>query len=206
MVSNGEYTPAPQTEHQRRVEARIKELADAYGRKLGMDRRQFLKTSCGMAAAFLAMNQVFGPIFTVTEAEAAEPERAQARSDALKDQFIFDVQTHFVRDNFEKEGLLSLGKFASEHWNPTMLKDVGLTLQRYKFQNYVKEIFLDSETKIALLSSSPSDDPAWELLSNDQMAAARTSINQAAGSRRLLCHSVITPGKSVMFQISSFPV
>jgi len=80
-----------------------------------MDRRQFLKTSCGMAAAFLAMNQVFGPIFDVTEAEAAEPERAHARSDALKDQFIFDVQTHFVRDNFEKEGLLSLGKFASEH-------------------------------------------------------------------------------------------
>jgi uncharacterized protein len=195
IVSNGEYTPAPQTEQQRRVEARFKELADTYGHRLGMDRRQFLKTSCGMAAAFLAMNQVFGPIFDVTEAEAAEPERAHARSDALKDQFIFDVQTHFVRDNFEKEGLLSLGKFASEHWNPTMLKDVGLTLQRYKFQNYVKEIFLDSDTKVALLSSSPSDDPAWELLSNDQMAAARTSINQAAGSRRLLCHSVITPGK-----------
>jgi hypothetical protein len=51
--SNGEYLPTPQTELQCRVEHEIGELADAYGRRLGMDRRQFLKTSCGMAAAFL---------------------------------------------------------------------------------------------------------------------------------------------------------
>jgi len=195
IVSNGEYNPAPQTENQRRVEARIQELADTYGRRLGMDRRQFLKTSSGMAAAFLAMNQVFGPIFNVAEAEAAEPDKADARSRALKQQFIFDDQTHFVRDDFDQEGLLNLGKYASERWNPAMVKDVGLTLQRYKFQNYAKEIFLDSDTKVALLSGAPFDDPTWDLLSNDQIAAARTSINKVAGSRRLFCHSVITPGK-----------
>lgn len=195
IVSNGEYNPAPQTENQRRVESHLKELADCYGRRLGIDRRQFLKTSCGMAAAFLAMNQVFGPIFRVVEAEAAEPDMAEARRQSLKEQFIFDAQTHFVRDDFAQEGLLNLGKFASEHWNPAMLKDTGLTLQRYKFQNYLKEIFLDSDTKVALLSGAPFDDPTWELLSNDQMAAARASINKVADSRRLLCHAVITPGK-----------
>jgi len=35
---------------QKQVEARIKELADTYGKKLGMDRRRFLQTASGMAA------------------------------------------------------------------------------------------------------------------------------------------------------------
>ena len=39
MISNGEFTPLPQSEQQRKVEARIKELASRYGRKLGMSRR-----------------------------------------------------------------------------------------------------------------------------------------------------------------------
>src|SRR6266481_4631442 len=69
MVSNGEFNPLPQTERQRQVEARIKDLADTAGRRLGMDRRRFLMTSCGMAAAFVALNDVFGPLFAVSPAE-----------------------------------------------------------------------------------------------------------------------------------------
>jgi len=42
MVSNGEYMPVPQTRKQQQVEARIKELADAASKKLGMSRRKFL--------------------------------------------------------------------------------------------------------------------------------------------------------------------
>ena len=60
MVSNGEYMPYPQTERQKRVEARISELADQTCQDLGLSRRRFLATSGGMAAAFLAMNDVFG--------------------------------------------------------------------------------------------------------------------------------------------------
>src|SRR2546426_336901 len=63
IVSNGEFNPLPQTREQQRVEARIKELADDLGRRHGMDRRQFLASSAGMAAAFLAMNDVVGPPF-----------------------------------------------------------------------------------------------------------------------------------------------
>jgi hypothetical protein len=66
-------------------------------------------------------------------------------------------------------------------------------LARYKFENYVKEIFVDSDTKVALLSGAPFDDPSWDLLTNDQIASARHSINKFAGSRRLLGHSVFTP-------------
>src|SRR5690242_5840681 len=74
IVSNGEFNPLPQTAEQRRVEARLKDLADGAAKRLGMDRRQFLRTASGMAAAFVAMNDVFGPIFAVDRAEAAEPE------------------------------------------------------------------------------------------------------------------------------------
>jgi hypothetical protein len=195
IVSNGEFNPLPQTRRQRQVEERLKALADDVAPKLGLDRRQFLRTSCGMAAAFLAMNEVFGPVFKVGAAEAAEPEAAAARAGALSHQFIFDDQVHFVRDDFQAEGLLGLAKYAAEHWNPDMLKGGEITLQRYKFENFVKEIFFDSDTKVALLSGAPFDDPSWWLLTNDQMNRARQVVNRLAGSTRLLCHSVITPSQ-----------
>src|SRR5438876_6904677 len=89
MISNGEYMPVPQTEPQKRVEARIEELADAASRKLGIDRRQFLRGSGGMAAALLAMNEVFGRFFKVSLTEVFEP-AAYAAAAAPKDLFVFD--------------------------------------------------------------------------------------------------------------------
>src|SRR3989449_4043770 len=87
-----------------------------------MNRRQFLASSAGMAAAFLAMNEVFGPIFDVSRAEAADPGVAAQRAGMLSGQFIFDVQTHFVRDDFKQDGLLGLAQYAKQHWNPSCLK------------------------------------------------------------------------------------
>src|SRR5262249_18724417 len=49
IVSNGEFNPLPETRRQRQFEERLKDLAEAHARKLGMDRRHFLRTSCGMA-------------------------------------------------------------------------------------------------------------------------------------------------------------
>ena len=117
MVSNGEFTPLPQTPQQKQVEGRLTELADKYAPKQGLDRRSFLRSACGMAAAFVAMNEVFGPVFDVSEAEAANRDMTLARASGLSHQFILDDQTHFVHDNFKQEGLLGLGKFASENWN-----------------------------------------------------------------------------------------
>src|SRR5437870_13054631 len=97
VVSNGEYNPLPQTREQRRVEARIKELADDLGPRHGLSRRAFLASSAGMAAAFLAMNDVFGPVFDVSRAEARQPGLASQRARALGRQFTVDVQTRFVR-------------------------------------------------------------------------------------------------------------
>jgi predicted TIM-barrel fold metal-dependent hydrolase len=194
IVSNGEYLPPRQSARQKKVEARINELADANARRLGLNRRQFFRTSCGMAAAFVAMNEIYGNVFQVTPAEAREPELAQARAKGLAGQFIFDVQTHFVRDDFDHKELLDLAKYAHEHWNPK-LENVS-SLSRFKFQNFVKEIYYDSDTSLALLSGAPFDDPTWWFLSNEQIVKARELINDFAGSRRLLAHTVITPGQA----------
>src|SRR5881227_3359697 len=150
VVSNGEYNPLPQTAEQRRVEARITQLADELSPRHGLSRRSFLASSAGMAAAFLAMNEVFGKVFDVAPAEAAEPGVAVARAEAMASQFIVDVQTHFVRDDFKQDGLLGLAQYAKQHWNPAIAKENDL--YRYKFENYVKEVFVDSDTKVALLS------------------------------------------------------
>src|SRR5438045_554178 len=73
VVSNGEYNPLPQTRDQQHVEARVNALADELAPRHGMNRRRFLASSAGMAAAFLAMNEVFGRVFDVSRAEAAAP-------------------------------------------------------------------------------------------------------------------------------------
>ena len=194
MVSNGEFNPLPQTERQRQFEARLKELAGRTAKKLGASRRDFLRTSCGMATAFVALNDIFGKVFEVAPAEAAEPEAAAARAKSLSGQFILDDQVHFVKDDYAVKDILGLAKYADQYWNPGFTKDsYGMSLDRYKFDNFLKEVYLDSDTKIALLSGAPFDNPAEWFLTNDQIKQAAETVNSIAGSKRLLFHSVITP-------------
>jgi predicted TIM-barrel fold metal-dependent hydrolase len=98
MVSNGEYMPAAQTRKQMQVEARIAELTESASRKLGISRRRFLRTTGGMAASLIAMNEVFGRFFDVHPVEMFEP-AAYAQSAAPSDLFVFDDQLHMVRGN-----------------------------------------------------------------------------------------------------------
>ena len=131
--------------------------------------------------------------FRSTPPKHITPELIQARAQSLAGQFVFDVQTHFVRDDFDHKELLGLNDFAAEHWNPKIKDQTPPGLARFKFLNYVKEIYYDSDTQLALLSGAPFDDPSWWLLSNEQIVKARDMVNDFAGSRRLLAHTVITP-------------
>ncbi len=193
MVSNGEYNPLPQTEKQKKVEFLIKEMADKEAKRHNMNRREFLATSSGMATAFIAMNQVYGNMFEVNESEAKNLDAAGDRKAKYKGQFIFDDQTHFIRDDFKEEGLLGLTKWAEGAKVNPNIGNIPTTLARYKMDNYLKEIFLDSDTSVALLSGAPFDDPNWWLLSNDAIQNACRAVNKMAGSVRMLGHSVITP-------------
>jgi predicted TIM-barrel fold metal-dependent hydrolase len=195
VVSSDEYYPDPQTAQQREVEARMLAMADDLGKKQGLDRRQFFQTAAGMAAAYVAMNEVYGPIFAATKAEAATPAMAQERADALKDQFIMDMHTHFLRDDTRIMNFVAMRTAVGKAgWNK-QLADKPQTIEDLKFGNYVKEMFLDSDTKIALISSAPSDIPQDWFLTNEQMADARAKVNKEAGYRRLFCHMIFTPGQ-----------
>ncbi len=83
IVSSDEYTPPPQSERQKQVEARLLDMADTLGRKQGLDRRKFCQSAAGMAAGFVALNETFGTVFDASRAEAATPAMAQERANGL---------------------------------------------------------------------------------------------------------------------------
>src|SRR5881628_1124904 len=87
IVSNGEWMPMAQTQEQQRVEARTKELADGAAKKLGMSRRKFLASTGGMAAAFLAMNEVYGRFFNISP-DAMFESQAFAQGGPPSDLFV----------------------------------------------------------------------------------------------------------------------
>jgi predicted TIM-barrel fold metal-dependent hydrolase len=194
-VSSDEFMPAPQTRNQRRVEARIKELGGQLARKQGMSRRHFLTTASGMAAAFVAMNEVYGPLYGVSRAEAADRELAAERASSLQGQFIMDCHTHFLRDDTRiMTFVLQRQAVGKAGWNPA-LAGKEQTIEDLKFANYYKEVFLDSDTKVALISGAPSDIVQDWFLTNEMKAEARARVNKEAGSRRMLSHAIFTPGQ-----------
>jgi len=195
IVSSDEYFPTPQTKAQREVEARLTTMGDALAKKRGLSRRAFFTTTAGMAAAFIAMNEVYGTFFDVSRAEAQDKDAADARAKALAGQFIMDTHTHFLRDDTRHTGFVrqreAVGK---QGWNPK-LAGKPQTLDDLKFDNYVKEIYLDSDTKVALISGAPSDIPQDWFLTNEMAMDARKKLNDRFGGRRSMAHAIFTPGQ-----------
>ena len=195
VVSSDEYYPYPQTEKQRELQARLLDLADGLAKKQGISRRRFFQTAAGMAASYVAMNETFGNFFDVTRAEAATPAMADERADSLKDQFIMDMHTHFLRDDTRIKNFVAMrAAVGKAGWNKE-LAGKEQTIDDLKYDNYFKEIFLDSDTKIALISSSPSDIEQDWFLTNEQMVAARDKVNNKLNGRRLFSHAIFTPGQ-----------
>ncbi len=193
VISNGEFLPAPQGELQKKFEARLTERAGILAKKRGLPRRVFLRTASGMAAAFLAMNDVYGPIFRVSEAEAADAELGDEHAGQLSSQFVFDVHTHFLKDDTRLQYFVDLRTDTGKRgYNPALEKH-RQTFEDVKFPTYVKEIFLDSDTKIAVISAAPPRiSPDDWLLTNDADAAMRCDrVNKAL------------PGRAVCWDISS---
>ena len=174
VVSNGEYMPQPQSEMQKRVETRIEELAVSTSKKLGISRRQFLMGSGGMAASFLAMNEVFGRYFKVTQAEMVEP-TAFAANGIPSNLFVFDDQLHVVRESremgsalravaqgpttpghsanpFNPDGLRDEGGEPWRPWNPAL---IGMDFEPEMFHlvQFIKDVYLDSQVTVGLLSN-----------------------------------------------------
>ncbi|HEV8676747.1 MAG TPA: amidohydrolase family protein [Methylomirabilota bacterium] len=202
LVSNEEFPPLPQTPAQQAVEHRILAEAGRLAPRLGLSRREFLRSSGGMAVSLLAMNTVFGRFFDVLPVEAADPAAFQARTG--NPFFIFDLQLHYVSAGYDphdaearrpggitKQGLLGLRR-GSRRLNPKLASDRG-TMADLSWENFVKEVFFDSETAIGLISTPPGPYPQDAVVPPTEMTHIRDEINRITQSRRMLAHGLITP-------------
>ena len=198
FVSSDEYMPAPQTAQQREFEVRIKEMGSELAKRHNMTRRSFFKTAGGMAAAFVAMNEVHAkgsaPIYQIEKSEHLNLDVAQARADSLKNQFVMDMHTHFLREGTPIRAFVAQREAVGKAgWNPTLVGKPQ-TIDDLMFPNYFKEIFLDSDTKVACISGSYSEDPKFSFLTNEMKFDAREKINREAGTKRMFSHAIFTPG------------
>jgi uncharacterized protein len=180
-VSNGEYVPFAQTAAQREVEARVAAIADEASGRLGLSRRHFLSGAGGMAASFLAMNEVFGHFFDASSHELVEPAAAAERAPP-PDLFVFDDQLHMVRDSQGAAGMplraaaqgagsaSAAAGFKANPFNPEGFPDeLGNpwsawtdALQQtpnvgtdFTLTSLVKDVYLDSNVTVGVLSNAP---------------------------------------------------
>ena len=204
FISNGEFWPIPQTDKQRTIERLIYEMATERAHKLGWSRRSFLSSAAGMATALMAINIVSGcgdgngngqGGFAVDDCATRDPEAARERFDA--DFFIMDVQTHPADLDAPvdtNQGLQAFFK-AFRICQPGVTKpdchpgEIG-ELSR---ANYLKEIFLDSETAIAIMSGLPAPAASLQLIGNAAMAQTRDLGNELGASERMLTQGMLTP-------------
>jgi predicted TIM-barrel fold metal-dependent hydrolase len=189
IVSNEEFPPLPQTPDQEAVEQKVMDLADEFAAKLGISRREFLKTSGGMVTGFLAMNAIHGTAYAASEDEALD--EAAYLEGRPKDQFIFDAQTHHVKDSIKGPTMFRT-MTAKAGLNPDLdgIAPGPDTLHR---ANFVKEIFFDSDTVMAVMTGAVIGPPKHHALPTPDMVETRDLVNQAAGSQRMLSHGLADP-------------
>jgi predicted TIM-barrel fold metal-dependent hydrolase len=192
IASNEEFIPPPQTPEQKEVEARLAVISDEAARGQGLSRRNFLRSGSGMAAALVALNQVFGECYDVSAQEVRDQQAFRERWP--KDQFIFDVQTHHVDISHNwYEGPDGRAAVLFFQMLRPSLRGVRASLEQLNRIHYVKEVFGDSDTVMAIISGVPTRDWNRNPLPPDQMAATRNYVNGLANSQRVLSHGLLRP-------------
>jgi hypothetical protein len=164
--------PALQTAPQAR---RVSSALAAPRRRLGMDRRRFLRTSCGMAA-FVAMERVYGALSTWASPRPVEPRHARPLRRAAH-QPIDRRAAPLRARRLPWDGILELGE-AAERWNPVLERE-GVTLAALQVRELPEEVFLDSDTNVGLVSAAPPDGPSHSIVSN-ATSRARAIVNEIA--------------------------
>jgi uncharacterized protein len=199
VVSNEEFEPRPQTQKQKQVEHLIGELSEERAKKLGMKRRDFMRSSMGLATCFLASNLAYGKNYwDVDEVETWET-AAYDEKWPKNEYFIVDVQAHFTNG-------IAIGFRTSE-----FMKNMGFQLKNdaeaYSFKTFVKEMFFDSETMMVVISGVPGRENQKDkdgnvlegrargggILPSWLMSQAAREINEMAGSQRALAQGNLAP-------------
>jgi len=104
------------------------------------------------------------------------------------------MHTHFLRDDTRVMTFVDMRNAVGKAgWNPG-LAGKEQTIDDLMFTNYLKEIYLDSDTKVACISGAPSEVPDDWFLTNDMKAQVRADVNGLAKSKRMFAHAIFTPG------------
>lgn len=205
QASNGEFLPKERSRKHIQAEAVAYELADEIARRRGIDRRRFLQGVGGIAVTLAAINIVGcaddekrdlpagSPGATYDVPTDADPDEVCAKLGG--DEFIFDVQTHHVDPEgpWVQESPASALGFRAFGGDPSCMEADKLDcLSRYY---YAHDIFISSDTTIAVLSDTPSSIDSQDPLNFDEMKRTRDIMNQLspADNGRLRLHSVVVP-------------
>ncbi|HEY8546442.1 MAG TPA: amidohydrolase family protein [Acidimicrobiales bacterium] len=189
VCSNGEVAPVPPSPLVREAMRRARLLSDRHARRLGMDRRDFLVSSMGMATALWALAACSSEDSASRGEEPGGsfdvPEDAMVDADAAlevlgDDQPVIDVQTHLLEypDDYEGPGLGVLfpyGEVCGEA-NPSDC----FTIERWQ-----EELFDRSDTTVAVLSAISAVGEV-DPLSAEVMDRARARVDELCGDGRVL--------------------
>jgi predicted TIM-barrel fold metal-dependent hydrolase len=173
-TSNGEFAPIALSKRNRIGNQLAQAQAALNAGRTGMKRRKFMLSACGAASTLLALNRVnaasrkAGGFFEISEDAALDLELAAAEVEG--EEFIFDVQGHFVGEH----GLGRVGLGSAE--------------------DFIKDVFLDSDTDMMVLSYIPSRREK-ELLTIAEADGARQVVARMQGSHRLLIHGRVNPNQ-----------
>lgn len=202
-TSNGEFAPIPLEWRNREANRLARERTARDARRLGLSRRDFLVSACGAASTLLAFNAAnaaagkTGGRFDVPEDAAYEPELASASVEGRE--FIFDVQGHYVNPDGTwldqvSEGAKPLSgmpkagcSLADEPGERSYLRCLGP-------EEFIKDVFMDSDTDMMVLSFVPSRADA-EPLTIEEADATRRIIDEMEGTHRLLLHGRVNPNQ-----------
>lgn len=200
-VSNGEFLPVPHTPVVREAIRRAHAMADDHARRLGMSRRRFLTTLSGAAVTWFALSACSN------EANRAEgngsggtlsipPESTidqDAAAEALTgDEFIFDVQTHFIDSNLDEPPVAGFLGSAFPFARCEAGEEAGDPRACFTLDSYLTEMFLRSDTTMAVLSALPIPGEA-NPLSLPVMDRTRRTVEQLCGDGRVLMHGGAYP-------------
>ena len=205
-TSNGEFEPVPLSPANNAANRLAHEAATAHAKRLTMSRRRFLVSACGAASTLLAFNAAnaaagrIGGFFDLPAEAALEPALAQAALGAGNGEFIFDVQGHFVDPNgawlkklpASSKPLSQMPKagcaLAAEPGAHSYLRCLGP-------DEFIKDVFLDSDTDMMVLSFVPSK-PDAEPLTIQTADAVRKIVDRMEGMHRLLLHGRVNPNQA----------
>lgn len=181
-VSNLEWMPWGVTERQRLARRLVAEACDAAARRHGMTRARFLRTATAAATAFLVLNRVYGSrAFAVDRQHCEDPEAARTLLD--RKYFVMDVQLHHVDLERFPDALGCALRFRDRMAAGGCPASLGQA-------NFVKEVFVDSETDVGVISGLPFGGIP---LGPEAMVETRDLVNALAGSERCLAQAVCDP-------------